>query len=626
MIQDIKKVPSKLILTSMTLSFICSSFILTRSYQDTVRAQSGAVTLNVNASKIHSKFSKNMLGVGFVNWEHAKAWGKPFLNEIPALKTTLGELKPGILRYAGGLWANSVGWDRTNQRTPYTEWTYQGDTAKYYFHYGKDEIDSLGAFAKTIGSDVMIQVNVAINNPQMWADMVKYTNIEQKYGFKYWELGNELDHDQAKGITPEVYATRAVEYEKALHAVDPTIKIIYGVPAYTVPQSDSATWLSPYLTKPVAAIKQAGKTVDSASFHWYQGCNMTKVSDATTYSFGGIADTSWRNAYARNWAEIMPRRIRTELLSGFPQATQGITELNVDACNYDNKGNGNHVAGIWFSDILGRLAYSGLDYATMYEGYGAQRYAAVLNMNNTTTVSSVYYAMMLYSRYFGDNMVETSTTNNNLSIWASTDSKDLNKLKLIVTNISEQPTTGNINLQGFTSTATSAKGYEIKSPQSITQSGNINADYATTLNGVTLNASNIAGSLSSVQPKSIPVQNNAISYSFPAFSATSIIIDGNGGATTTPTPIITTTSNPTTNPTTTATPTVTCAKKVNGDSNCDNSIDLIDYSNFRTEFIAFQKKTLDINTAKCDFNGDKSIDLSDFSAFRQGYVDQRKAV
>lgn len=69
----------------------------------------------------------------------------------------------------------------------------------YAFHYGIDEIDNLALFSQQSGAEVIIQVNVSNNDPYMWADMLRYTNIENDYNFKYWELGNELDHESSQG-------------------------------------------------------------------------------------------------------------------------------------------------------------------------------------------------------------------------------------------------------------------------------------------------------------------------------------------------------------------------------------------------------------------------------------------
>jgi len=66
--------------------------------------------------------------------------------------------------------------------------------------YQADEIDALAAFADYVGAEVMMEVNITTCDPELWADMVRYTNVEHDYNFKYWELGNELDLERASGL------------------------------------------------------------------------------------------------------------------------------------------------------------------------------------------------------------------------------------------------------------------------------------------------------------------------------------------------------------------------------------------------------------------------------------------
>jgi hypothetical protein len=70
---------------------------------------------------------------------------------------------------------------------------------------------------------------------------------------------------------------------------------------------------------------------------------------------------------------------------------------------------------------------------------------------------------------------------------------------------------------------------------------------------------------------------------------------------------------------------VTCITHNLGDANCDNSIDLQDFSKFREEFILFRKDELVISKAASNFNNDLSVDLSDFEIFRKGYIQQLNA-
>lgn len=489
--------------------------------------------LTVNATTSINPFSKQMLGQSAVNWEHTPVWGSRFIGDVPNLSQAFKESGVGVVRYAGGLWANSVGWDRTNQKTPYTAWTKNGQT--YYFHYGMDEIASLNAFADAVGAEVMIQVNIATNDPAMWADMVRFANIERGYNFKYWELGNEFEVAADLGITPDIYASRIRDYIDAMKAVDPSIKIISGVPgsAHDGPRqgwSDAVTEMSQYLSRSAAAVSPQGRKTDDLSYHWYQACNSSGFAEMTNWQFPGLATNSWRNGYSRIWSQIAPSRVQNEIIA--PNGgvmRQGITELNFDACNFDHPLNANHMSALWASDVLGRLAYNGLDFVTWYEGYGGQGYSTVYPDNPTPPVQLFvrpsYYAFYMYNKYFGDQMVQSSSFDNSqISIWASTDSKDPGKLKLRITNISANPITVPINLTGFNASTGAVYTLQSTNPTDTTASSNT-ANASTSINGVKLNGNNVAQSAAAIQPVSINVNGSSFTHTFPAYTTTAIVLN-----------------------------------------------------------------------------------------------------
>lgn len=617
---------------------ITITFIQTSQNQN-IRQQAAGEALNVNANNIKNPFTHLLLGQAFVNWDHS--WGKPFPNEIPGLKNAMKEEGAGIIRYAGGLWANYVGFDRTPQKTPYTSWTKNGHT--YSFSYGTNELSSLNSFADAIGAEVMIQVNIAENDPAMWADMVKYTNIENGFNFKYWELGNEFDVDTQLNITPEIYAERVKGYVDAMKDVDPTIHIISGVPgsAHDAPRqgyNDNVVDLSHYLTLSASAVSTKGRKIDDLSYHWYQACNSTNFSDLINYQFGGLATNSWRNSYSRIWSQIVPSRVDNEIIKGSGMM-QGITELNFDACNYDNTLNGNHLDALWASDVIGRLAYNALDFITWYEGYANQGYSTLYadNGDNPTKIllRPNYYAFYMYNKYFGDQIVESSSYDDSkISIWASKDTKDTGKLKLRITNMTASPISLPVNLTGFN--ASTGQVYSLISTNPTNTSSSSNIESApTTLNGVKLVASNILTTGSQIHPTNISVNGSSFTYTFPAYSTTAIILLENSGqnptptntptplpqatatptqipaSTSTPTPTPTRTPTPTPQPTATntpvplpsATPTKTPAQKA--DFNNNGTVDIQDLSYLLTRW--------GTNDTIADINNDGSVGILDLS-------------
>jgi len=159
----------------------------------------------------------------------------------------VGELissDPAFLRFpAGGLsqsynWTHGIGTSEQRGTNP----SHNPKPQRSYF--GTDEFMAL---INHTGARPVIVVNVADNNPREAADWVSYCNDVywrgkgplrtqnghlQPYGIKYWEIGFEMSQSQywdygADQSTPAGvrYATRLMEYSKAMKAVDPTIKV-----------------------------------------------------------------------------------------------------------------------------------------------------------------------------------------------------------------------------------------------------------------------------------------------------------------------------------------------------------------------------------------------------------------
>ncbi len=505
--------------------------------------------LFIDAGQPGNPFSNEMLGVALSNWEHS--WGKLFPGDVPGLANILKGAHIGLVRYAGGLWANWVGWERLPQRTPYTDWVpdpanyhpdFQAgiDPFTYSFHYGQDEIDSLAKLSQESGVEVMVQVNVSNNDPEMWADMAHYSNVEKGYGFKYWELGNEFDLECRDGsgacVDADTYKTRAEEYIAALHNVDSSLNVVGGVPAsghaffgendYT----GATTAMSPWLVQ----ARDAG--VQSLSFHWYTDCYQTSLDNVFTYDWGDPY-TAWQNTYSRKWSKIGPERVEAEIIEpGGVNLTQGITELNIDACDFGRAPvNSNHINAVWMADVIGRLGYNGLDYMTWYTGYGTEQqgYPAIATVEDfyewgggPIYLRPSYYTLFLFGNFFGDQYVHsTSPDEERLSIWASTDSQEPGALKIIVVNISDSPATEAIAITGYN--ALSGKKYTLSNANPLAMSeGSNGPDHGTTINGMTLTPENILGAAAELESSapSVSISGSQIVEEFPPYSVTAIVL------------------------------------------------------------------------------------------------------
>jgi hypothetical protein len=154
----------------------------------------------------------------------------------------LNELGPTVLRYPGGLTANSFLWKAGvgpfDQRNP----NYSAIGVPQTF--GTDEFLR---YAEELGAKAILVVNVSKTGwrpgtVQDAADWVEYCNApndgsnpgggidwaarraanghKEPYGVKYWELGNEETYP---GF--EDYAQRVIAYSAAMKAIDPTIEV-----------------------------------------------------------------------------------------------------------------------------------------------------------------------------------------------------------------------------------------------------------------------------------------------------------------------------------------------------------------------------------------------------------------
>ncbi|MCX6887744.1 MAG: hypothetical protein NTX27_22220 [Verrucomicrobia bacterium] len=179
---------------------------------------------------------------------------------------SLKQIKPTVLRVPGGCFASFYDWrdgiGPLSGRKPQPSYFWGGQ------NYNDVGVAELASLARAIGSEVMYCLNVfhPLKEDYEWyfgpdsvppgphgrdfrkfadirqgakeaADLVAYCNLEaskhplaklrashgfsKPFGIRFWELDNEVH----RWFEPEEYARAAVEYSKAMKAVDPTIQI-----------------------------------------------------------------------------------------------------------------------------------------------------------------------------------------------------------------------------------------------------------------------------------------------------------------------------------------------------------------------------------------------------------------
>lgn len=465
-----------------------------------------SVTLTVDATEDVNPFTPKIRGLTMqtTSWIWAGIVD-PGSAKRAALLGAASRIKPGIIRFAGGPWINSTGWDRDNQAPVDGDWstTASGSGARvdYRHAYKPEMIDSYAAFAAELGAESIIQVNICDGNPDMWADLVLYANVEHDYDFLYWELGDRMDQHECLSVFE--YAERFAQYSVAMKAVDPGIKIIGPTPT----QPQRIRWLESLSTHPLAQ-------PDALSFQWYQLLDWTDNKNSFAYETGSVdallnynteaGDGCWvgfgcdsdtgeidpeeldRIVFRRGIAEAM-----SDALKDIPgNAETAITEFGAHGSQRENPVNGNHIGALWLADMMTRWAYNGIDiliFNGMESGSSEKGHATgVLGIDgfDTIDVRPTYYTQWLYANFFGDTLVSSSTSDESqqVIVWASRDSSDPNVLKLMLINLSGDRAKTTVSVSGFI--PTSGEAHIMTSTASTSMSNPASfAEHETSING-----------------------------------------------------------------------------------------------------------------------------------------------
>jgi alpha-N-arabinofuranosidase len=221
---------------------------------------------------------------------------------------------------------------------------------------------SFSSFAKVatnIGATVVITANYGTGTPALAAAWVKNSNVTNHYGFKYWEIGNEVygtweTDSNTYPNDPYTYATRAQSYIQQMKAADPTIKV--GIVVTTGEDTDSNGYNNHPATNTVthqvhygwtpvllSTLKQLGVTPDFAIYHWYP----QDVAESDPMLLQGTSN------WVANAADL-----RGQIADYFGTAGTNIellvTENNCDA-GTPGKQLTSVVNAIYYADSLGQL-------------------------------------------------------------------------------------------------------------------------------------------------------------------------------------------------------------------------------------------------------------------------------
>jgi len=312
------------------------------------------------------------LGVNY--WLWAPTWG----NSIAGTEERVSALSPGLLR---------IGGHNNDNNTPDP--------------FDDAELDRAVVYARSIGAEPLLQVPLLADiegkpaSAEAAAAMVAYANVTQKYGIKYFSIGNEPDlyPDQEAGLgafAPADYCAAVRSFVPAMRAVDPSIMLV-GPDLSWKYRPSSQDWLTPIL-------RDCGALFDVVAVHRYP----IDPAQTTIERVSGDA--------ARFRTDIGALRA-LQTAAGYPSLPLAITETNV---TYDgdparpvlSASPGTLAAGLWAADTLGVAIEQGLwsvAFWSVREGW------TLGLIDSAGTPRAMYHSLRLVAEHQGSSLLSVTS-------------------------------------------------------------------------------------------------------------------------------------------------------------------------------------------------------------------------
>jgi len=220
------------------------------------------VNITVDASQAIRTVDARLFGVNTAVWDG--------VFDTPTTTNLLTTMGNQALRFPGGSLSDDYHWATNTTDSNTWQWA--------------TSFTNFAQVATAVGSKVFITVNYGSGAPAEASAWVTNSNLSNHYGFKYWEIGNEVygsweTDNNTRPHDPYTYAQRFAQYFSQMKAVDPTIKIgavaVTGEDSYANytdhPALNPRTGLTHNGWTPVmlATLQSLGVTPDFLIYHRY---------------------------------------------------------------------------------------------------------------------------------------------------------------------------------------------------------------------------------------------------------------------------------------------------------------------------------------------------------------------
>jgi hypothetical protein len=301
------------------------------------------------------------------------------------------------------------------------------------------QIDTFIEFCNQMGALPTISVRLLGGTPETAANLVRYTNIEKKYGVVYWSIGNEPTLYAEN--TGETYDTVRFNQEwraiaEAMKAVDPTIQLMgpelhqWGTSlATTLKDSSGRDWMTEFL-------KTNGDLVDVVTVHryplWKSGGQSVTIQELrqNTNEWPALV------IYLRSLIQEITGR---DIPIAFTEVNSDPRSVIAGKATPDSFYN-----AIWYADVLGHLIQQQV---FMVNQWVISQRESGLSLISGTEIRPTYYTFLMYKN-FGSELIYASSGMSDLNVYAA--KREDGTLTVMIVNLADNEQRPTVQIRGVT--------------------------------------------------------------------------------------------------------------------------------------------------------------------------------
>lgn len=374
--------------------------------------------ITIDASKTIKKISRGLYGTHAAwVWDSEGLWDGEKNQFQPKPLQMAENLRPGPVRFPGGIgadfyhWRDGIGPQKDRPIRPHGS-----DNEKSHNGFGTHE---LMEFCRRIGTEPILMPNILGGTPEEAAQWVDYCNTPNQperarngspepFHVRLWEIGNEpyvkaWSPAQKKGqMSASAYADKFLQYAAAMKKVDPTIQVmaVGGTNFGTYAFLEDKNWDETLL-------KKAGSQMDYLAVHnAYTPVLIRKAGfydvyrAMVTFPEHIKADFDTLNRQIDTYAPQSADHIKLAVTEWGPFFAPRKEEIYLD----HSKTLGAAISVAATMQVF--LNAKRVEYANFFK-FIDLAFQGCLSHDGTPKPS--YFALEMFTRHFGDDLIESST-------------------------------------------------------------------------------------------------------------------------------------------------------------------------------------------------------------------------